>query len=59
MPKRKVVIIRRGPIGGSEHEYKNEVEALERALNDPENAWHGLEGIYAIESATVIVWRIA
>jgi hypothetical protein len=31
---------------------------LNEALNNPEHRPHGLEGIYAIENFTVIVWRV-
>lgn len=31
---------------------------LQEALNDPKHDAHGLEQVYAIESATVIVWRV-
>lgn len=53
--KRYIVeIIPRGQTGISGQDAR---EALETALNDPARSYHELNGIYAIESATVIVWR--
>jgi hypothetical protein len=38
-------------------DHKHPGQRLEDALNDPKHDNHGLEQVYAIESATVIVWR--
>jgi hypothetical protein len=38
---------------------KHPGQRLEDALNDPKHETHRLEQVYAIESATVIVWRVA
>jgi hypothetical protein len=52
-PQRRftVELIDRGPMGN------RPAETLEDALNNPAHHNHGLEGIYAIESKTVLVWR--
>lgn len=55
-PRFTIQIVPREPIAAG---VQAASEALAYILNNPAHRDHGLEGIYAIESATVIVWRTA